>query len=96
MWDIIASRNISYYQVQRFPVQVFRTHSSSEASQIQCLRRGMGMLAQQLHWIILIILRNVQKGFPACDHLCFRISLEEAELNSSLPWHSLLDPQGIN
>lgn len=56
----------------------------------------MGMLAQQLYWIIFIILRNVGKRFPACDHLCFRISLEKAEVNSSLSWHSPLDQQGIN
>lgn len=54
------------------------------------------MLAQQLYWIIFIILRNVGKRFPACDHLCFRISLEKAEVNSSLSWHSPLDQQGIN
>lgn len=54
------------------------------------------MLAQQLYWIIFIILRNVQKHFPACKHLSFRISLEKAESNSSFSWHFPLDPQGIN
>lgn len=74
----------------------FLYRSSKSRAPVWCRRRGRDMLAQQLYWIILIILRNVQKHFPACDHLCFRISLEKAEVNSSLSWHSPLDPQGTN
>lgn len=89
--SFIASRNF----VQP-GVEVSYTGLQNPGAHIWCQRRWRDMLAQQLYWIIFIILRNVQKHFPACEHLRFRISLEKAELNSSLFWHSPLDPQGIN
>lgn len=70
----------------------FLYRSSKPRGQIGCRRRGRDMLPQQLYWIIFIILRNTQEHFPACDHLRFRISLEMAEANSFLSWHSPLDP----
>lgn len=74
----------------------FLYRPSKSKGLIWCRRRGRDMLTQQLYWIIFIILRNVQKRFPACDRLRFRISPEKAEANSSLSWHSPLVPQGIN